>query len=133
MKRLLPMAAITIIAAAGCASTGDAELSEKAAERLSAFDRSGDFQTCLPLRSIDRIEALDERHFLVEARNGQFFLNELSGRCNQADGINTRIQYETTQSQLCQNQIIDIVDNSTGFTLGSCSLNGFERLTSIEE
>lgn len=124
------LSAMAVAAAgiAGCASVDRAEISPEAEERLADFERTGEMRTCLNLRAIDQIDPLDERHFLVRVGLNDYYLNEISGRCSGAGRFNNRIQYTTSISQLCRNEIITIVDNSTGFTMGSCGLGSFERL-----
>lgn len=133
MKRSFILLATVALASAACAtsSADESEMSEAAAERLAQFERTGETQSCLPLRSIAQIKPLDDRHFLVRA-GSQYYLNKVSSRCHNAHRSNYRLQYRTSQSQLCRLEIINVVDNSTGFTAGSCSLGDFEKLTEIE-
>jgi len=119
---------VAACAAAGCASTSSYEMSEEVAARLAEFERTGDYETCLGLRRIDQIKPLDERNFLVRVGVNDYYLNQLSSSCNGADSTFNRLQYTTSLSSLCRNEIITVVDNSTGFTVGSCSLGDFERL-----
>ncbi len=126
---------ITALLLSACASDGTAEnrRAERAAERLAEFDRTGEMTTCLSVRRIDSITALDEYNFLVRVGVNQYYLNEVS-RCSGADDSFNRIQYELSNSLLCRNQIIRIVDNSANITVGSCGLGSFERLTKkVEE
>lgn len=124
------LTALAVAAAgiAGCASVERAEITPEAEERLADFERTGEMRACLNLRAIDQIDALDERHLLVRVGLNDYYLNEVSGRCSGAGRFNNRIQYTTSISQLCRNEIITIVDNTTGFTMGSCGLGSFERL-----
>lgn len=123
-------AALTL---AGCATaSGDRELSTRAAERLAEFDRTGEVESCLGLRRISQITPLDNHHFLVRAGLNDYYLNEVSGSCSGAARAGNRLQYTTSLSQLCRNEIITVVDNSNGFTVGSCGLGGFERLEKLE-
>ncbi len=121
-------AAIAAFASAACASGGSYEMSEKASARLAEFEQTGDYQTCLGLRQINQIKALDDYNFLVRVGVNKYYLNKVSGRCNGASSTFNRLQYTTSLSQLCRNEIILIVDNTTGFTVSSCGLGSFERL-----
>lgn len=127
------VAVAAVAGLAGCASVERAEITPEAEERLADFERTGDTRTCLSLRAIDRIQPLDERHFLVRVGLNDYYLNEISGRCGGAGRLNNRIQYTTSLTQLCRNEIITIVDNTTGFTVGSCGLGSFERLVEKPE
>ncbi len=115
-------------AGAACASSGSYEMSEEVSTRLAEFERTGDYQSCLGLRRINHIKPLDERTFLVQVGVNDYYLNQTSSSCRGADSTFNRLQYTIPSSQLCRNEIISVVDNSTGFTVGSCGLGDFERL-----
>ena len=129
--KALALSSIAALALFGCATTSSYEMSEETAARLAEFERTGEMDACLSLRSLN-ITPLDERHFLVREGVSRFYLNEVNGNCSGAGRANNRLQYRTSLSQLCSNQIISVVDNSTGITVGSCSLNDFERLEKKE-
>ena len=120
---------------AGCASGGGyAGPSEKTAERLADFERTGETTACLNINAVRSIEALDERHFLVRSSGNSFYLNKPSGVCAGAGRGNTRIQYVLGgTNQLCRNQIVTIVDNTSGVTFGSCGLGAFEKLEKMPD
>ncbi len=128
MKNKLIFAAMTAAAAFGCATASTVEMSDKAAERLAAFEPTGKTRSCMSLTAIRSIDALDESRFLVEAAGGDYYLNTISGRCSGADRAGNRLQYTVTTGQLCRNEIITVVDNMSGFTVGSCGLGDFEEL-----
>ncbi len=114
---------------AGCATgAGYAGPSEKVSTALANYERTGEMTTCLNIGRIDSIKALDERHFLVRTGVNSYYLNEPSAGCNGAGRSNQRIQYVLGNSQLCRNQIVTVVDNTSGIISGSCGLGSFERL-----
>ncbi len=130
MKTKLALSALITIAAVGCASAKPAgEMSEKVAAKLAGFEATGEKISCLNTTQIRSIDALDDWRFLVRASGGGYYMNETSGRCSGASRSGNRLQYTISTSQLCRNQIITVVDNSTGFTVGSCGLGSFEKLT----
>lgn len=133
MMRVSLGVAAMAIAACTTASSEEAALSEDAAARLAEFDRTGERRSCLPLRRINQITAIDDRNFLVRVGTNDYYLNELRSRCNGAARSFNRIQYTTSTGSLCRNEIITVVDNSTGFTVGSCGLSDFEKLEQIED
>ncbi len=130
MNHYALVAALSAIGLAGCATAAsdNNEISERAAKRLAEFDRTGEVDSCLNLRQINQITALDDHRFLVRVGANRYYLNEVKGRCSGAARTSTRLQYTTSHSQLCRNEIISVVDNTAGFTVGSCGLGGFERL-----
>ena len=131
MKPIFLIAATAMLASLGCATAADETeaLTAKAAERLAEFDSTGETVSCLNVTQIRSIDAIDDSHFLVRATGGDYYLNKVSGRCNSASRAGYRLQYTVSGGQLCRNQIITVVDNSGGFTAGSCGLGSFERLS----
>jgi len=131
MKFSVVMAGSVLLVSA-CATSTPYEMSEETAAELAKFERTGDVRNCISLRSIDRIQPLDERNFLIHVGVNTYYLNEVSGSCNSAGRSGYRLQYSTSLSQLCRGEIIKVVDNSTGFSAGSCGLGSFEKLTEVE-
>lgn len=109
------------------------EPSERAAERLAQYQETGETRSCVSLSRVSSIIPLDDSHFLVDFRGGGMYLNRVRGRCNQAASAFTRIEYRVTASQLCRNDIINVVDNSSGMWAGSCSLGDFIGLEPLDE
>lgn len=118
------------ISASACAASmqGDEGPSEEAAERLAEFERTGETRNCLQLRRIDSIKPLDEKYFLIETYGDGRYLNVVNGRCSQADSAFTFLEYDTSTSSLCANEIIRVRTQNDGGVIGSCSLSRFERL-----
>ncbi len=104
------------------------ERSTKIEKILDQYKRTGERKSCLPLRSISQIKALDDRHFLVTTSSNRKYINVVSKGCNGAARAFNRLQYSTTSAQLCRNEIISVVDNLTGFSLGSCGVGIFFEL-----
>ncbi len=127
MIRLL-FAGAAFASLVACATSGDEGMSEAAARRLAGFDRTGEFENCIPIRNISSITPLDDRHFLVRTGVSRYYLNVVNGRCSNAARPSNRLQYRTSVASLCQNEIITVVDNVQGFTVGSCGLGAYERL-----
>lgn len=130
----LSMALGAATLAAACATAGSSYvMSDEVAAKLAKFEKTGEVDNCLPLRSIDQIKALDERNFLIETGVNDYWLAELSSSCHGADHSANRLQYTTSTGSLCRNEIITVVDNSTGFTVGSCGMSDFQKLEKVEE
>ena len=118
----------SIVFAAACATAASGGMSEKAAATLAQYEPTGETESCIGLRNIRSMSPLDEQNFLVKVTGGKVYLNRVSGRCAGADSAFNRLQYKTSINQLCRNEIITVVDNTQGFTVGSCGLGTFERL-----
>ncbi len=127
-------AALAAFACLGCASvqaSGEQardDMSEKTAARLANYEETGETVSCLNVTRIRSIDALDDKRFLVTATGGDYYLNETSGRCSGAGRFGNALQYTISGGSLCRNQIIDVIDSSTGMTVGACGLGSFEKL-----
>ncbi|MGP1275141.1 MAG: DUF6491 family protein [Caulobacterales bacterium] len=127
------MASLALGATAFAASAQE-EMSEAAAERLAGYERTGETRTCIGLTRVRSIQPLDDRHFLVEMRNGDMFLNVVNGRCTSAASSHTYLQYSVPGSQLCRNEIVNVIDSGgSGHLAGSCGLGSFESLTPVQD
>lgn len=133
--RILSTGLIASIALAGGAFTASAqEMSDAAAEGLAGYERTGETRTCIGLTRLRSIRPLDDRHFLVEMRNGDMYLNVVNGRCTSAASSHTYLQYSVPGSQLCRNEIVTVMDSGgAGHMAGTCGLGSFESLVEIED
>lgn len=113
---------------AGCATATSEPVNESAAARLAGLQRTGDKQTCLSLAQIGQITAVDEKTLLIRSGANNWYVSDLSTRCRGVVSSGNRIEYTTSLSQLCRNDILRIVDNANGFLSGSCGMGSFERL-----
>lgn len=130
-KTSMALGATALLAA--CATAGSSYvMSDEVAAKLAEFEKTGEVKNCLPLTTVDHIKPLDERNFLIEVGVNNYWLAELSSSCHGADRPFNRLQYKISGSSLCRNEIIRVVDNSTGFTVGSCGMSDFQKLEKIE-
>ena len=120
---------LLLLTAGSCATSGGGyQMSERTAARLAEFEKTGDIERCLNTTRINRIEPLDEYHLLFVTGANDYYLNEPRSGCSGAQRYSNRLQYTISMSQLCRGEIIDVVENSTGFVVGACSLNDFQEL-----
>ena len=119
---------LVALAAAGCATATTEPVNDSAAARLAGMQRAGDKQTCLNLALINEITAVDEKTLLIRSGANNWYVSDLSTRCRGVVSRGNRIEYTTSLSQLCRNDILRIVDNVNGFLTGSCAMGSFERL-----
>lgn len=92
------------------------------------YKPTGESKSCLRFRSIRSIKAIDETHLLVRVGHNEYYMNHTSGRCANATRSSFRLEVRTPESQLCRAETVDVVDNATGISFGSCVLGKFERL-----
>ncbi len=119
---------IGLLSAGGCATSAAEPVNESAAATLAEYDRTGEVTSCLNVRSISSITAVDEKTLLIRVGVSDYYVSDLSSRCNGATSAFNRFEYETSTAQLCRNQIIRIIDNGTGFFAGACGMGSFEKL-----
>ena len=123
---------IGLLWATGCASTVAEPVDEDAAEKLAQFERTGEVTSCLNVRQISNITAVDERTLLIETGVNDYYVSDLSSDCNGATRPSTRFEYSTSTAQLCRNEIIRIIDSGGRFLVGSCGMGSFEKLRKKE-
>lgn len=89
--------------------------------------QTGNSERCIPIKDIRRTEVVDDQNILFHVRNKKVYNNRLPHRCA---GLAQQkaFQYETSQSELCNVDIIAVINSSTGALLpgASCALGVFE-------
>ena len=129
-KRFLQGVILTAVLSVALA-TGAAALArkDKSEEMLAKYEKTGETVTCVNLRAARDISVVDDYSLLVRA-NGEYYLNEFSGRCS---GLarERRYVHESTQNQMCRGDTIRVVD-SIGLPAAACSLGEFETLIEID-
>jgi hypothetical protein len=98
-----------------------------ASDPLEGFERTGEVTACLSARSAD-VTALDETRLLYRVGVNQYYLNEVRGRCNNADRNFTRLETARTLTSACSGDIVRVVSQTGGFLEGTCALGDFEKL-----
>ena len=85
-----------------------------------------DAEHCISLSRIDRTDVVDDSNILFYMKGGDVYLNRLPHRC---PGLRWEkaFMYRTSMSQLCNVDIITVLDNmGFGFSPGvSCGLGPF--------
>jgi len=126
MRAVLTGAAVLF--AAGAAMAGDLRMaSSRGAEILGKYKPTGETLSCLPVRQIDSMKFVEDSVILVETHSGKVYFNQTSNDCNGARA-NTFIAYSTTGPTLCRNEIVRVIDNSSGAFMGSCAIGSFDRV-----
>ncbi len=117
-----------LIAIAACSALTMGAWSANAGDAPAGYQKTGETEYCLSLTRVQNIKALGNKQFLVKARGGDVWLNETNGKCSGAEKGYNRLQYTTPTNSLCKGQIVRVVDNTSDFTVGSCSLGRFVKL-----
>jgi hypothetical protein len=132
ISALVASAALSACASGPAESRASAQSAEADAI-LAEYQATGETRTCVPVRSIDQIDPLDESRWLVTLRNGETYLNEVSRGCSQAASDFTYLQYSISTGSLCSIDIVRVLDRGTDTVAGSCALNEFQALERIND
>lgn len=83
-------------------------------------------ERCVQIKDIRRTEVVDNQNILFYVRNKKVYNNHLPHSCGGLAAGNA-FQYETSQSELCDTDIIRVVNSTTGELLpgASCGLGLF--------
>lgn len=124
MQRVLFAVVLSVLAVSATAQS-PADQAEKA---LQNYTRTGERQTCIPLRQIRNTQILDNARILFFTLDGSVYLNELPQPCVSLNP-HRAFKYETTLPRLCNTDIITVFQpGPPAMELGSCGLGQFERL-----
>ena len=126
--RLLILATAAIGLAA-CATAMD-QPEQRSAKAQATYDRMlagktpGRAEKCLPLQRSNDMVVIDDDTILY--RDGRTtYVNQPLGSCNLLGRGSYALVTRSSGSQLCRGDIANVVDATTGVTVGSCALGDF--------
>jgi hypothetical protein len=94
---------------------------------LKNFERTGEFETCLPSNRINYSRILNKRQILFEMTGGEVYLNEP----NACPGLSTSyaLVYTANPNHLCNTTVVRLIEpGSPAPERGGCGLSRFEKL-----
>jgi len=135
--RLVPVFAATM-ALTACAATPDqqarTERNEAAAELAAGGQSFGDgarlagpTRSCIPIQQIRNSRVLGDRVIDFEMRGGEVYRVVIPQGCPQL-GFEQRFTYATSLSQLCQQDIITVLQGPGLMRGASCGLAPFQPI-----
>ncbi len=126
VKRLLSTGLSSLLFCLLCLIGAAAAVADKQDDTAGALDELLEGEHCVSLARIDRTDVVDDRNILFYMKGGTIYVNRLPHRC---PGLRWEkaFMYRTSQSQLCDLDIITVLDNmGFGFRPGvSCGLGMF--------
>ena len=123
MERMLPTVLLVLFAAG---TTAQAPVDPEGT--LQNYTRTGERESCIPLRQIRNTQILDSTRILVFALDGSVYLNELPQPCVSLNP-HRAFKYDTSLSRLCDVDIITVFQPGPPvLEMGSCGLGQFELL-----
>jgi hypothetical protein len=124
-------AALVTATLAGCA-VSNTEQGQRSLGAQQTLDRyltgrtAGAAQSCLPRYRSDDMIVVDDRTILFRDGSNRIWRNDPPGGCSGLGRPGTALVTRSFGgSGLCRGEIATVVDTSTGFTVGSCSLGDF--------
>ena len=128
LKFVLPAAALAL---AGCAAYAEGPSRQAAlsdVEQRALQGRTiGDPISCVTSREIEDTDAITDRVVLFHMKNGRTYRNDLPHSCPQLTRDGSAFAFQTPSSQLCAIDIIQVMEPTTRFAYGACTLGKFTR------
>lgn len=119
-----PLAAILLIAAiAGPAVARPLKPAEEA-----KIHPAGPPVSCIPIHSIDQTRVRDDKTIDFYMNGGKVYRNTLPNSCPSL-GFQERFGYQTSIDQLCNVDIITVLNSSPPYRGASCGLGQFQPIT----
>lgn len=97
------------------------------------YELTGESRSCLSLSRIDSIDTVNESAWLVTTKNRDAYVTRVGRGCRSAIRPFTYISYTVPGAQLCQGEIVRVMDQGTNMVSGSCSIGEFEELAPLPE
>ncbi len=122
------MLATAVVGLCACATASEpAQRSVKAQadyDRLLAGKVPGKAEKCLPTYRSNDMTVIDDDTILF--RDGRtVYVNKPLGGCMNLDRSGSALVTRNIGPQLCRGDLATVVDNSSGMSLGACSLGDF--------
>ncbi len=98
---------------------------------LAAYKETGKTTRCLRLVDIDQTRILDAQNILFRLKSGRLYISKLAHRC---PGLtrDRAISYRLSVPELCDLDIITVIDTGLHQEVGSCGLGTFHEVQKIE-
>ncbi len=127
MRMLLIAAAATSLMAC---ETMDSQPDQRTARAQQDYDRAlagkapGKAESCLPMQRSNDMTVIDDDTLLYHDGRTTY-VNKPLGSCNNLARGSYALVTRSTGSQLCRGDIANVVDATSGTTVGSCALGDF--------
>lgn len=129
-KTVITCAAAGLVVGCGATAMDDraAAISPRGAEKLDrqlAGKVAGEPINCIPMRNADQAIRISDDILLYRVSNRLVYRNDLSPSCSGLARNSDIIVVRTITSQLCDGDIINLVDRTSGSSYGGCALGKF--------
>ncbi len=126
LRMCLALAAAALLGAAGAAQ--QPALLPDGRLDVTALPATGKPRQCLPLRDMQESRPFENGAIMVRTGANRWFRNDLADTCPALDR-NRTIVFRSTVGQMCENDIVDVVDPVSRQSWGFCRLGRFTPVT----
>lgn len=126
MKKLFtPILIGSILTVAGVAYAGES----RSKDDKYIIEEIGEAQNCISRSRIRSTDVIDDQTIDFKMINGDIYRNKLPNKCSGL-GFEEAFSYRTSTPQLCNVDIIRVLDNTAGRldTRGACGLGKFQEI-----
>lgn len=132
MRKLLLTIPAAMLLAAPAMSEKKIELTEKQQARLDQRlegRTAGEARSCINRNDQRRMTVISDDILIFSAsRNARtIYVNKPPGGCPDAD--RNILSYRRSTSSLCRGEIVNLIDNASGISMGSCAFGDFVPYT----
>ena len=133
MKALKVLAGATaLVLVSGCMPMeGAANRADGHRADVPLATATGPALNCIPIAQITESRVRDDWTIDFRTAGNRWYRNTLPNRCSGL-GFERAFSYATSQSQLCNVDIITVIQSSGGERRGSCGLGTFQPVTLAE-
>lgn len=134
MRSLLATVATAALAAAAPAVTADDASAIEPGQPgpLGVYERTGSESSCVQARNIRRTEVIDGRTILFHMSGSRVWMNRLSSTCPRL-AQERAFAYQTSTAQLCNGDIIRVLQRPMMRLEAGCSLGRFVELRLLDD
>lgn len=134
MRTLLATALAAALAGASPAATADDANTVEPGQPgpLAVYERTGTESSCVQARNIRRTEVIDGRTILFHMSGSRVWMNRLSSTCPRL-AHERSFAYQTSTAQLCNGDIIRVMQRPMMRLEAGCSLGRFAELRLLDD
>lgn len=121
---------LATVAVGLCACATASEPAQRSVKAQATYDRmlsgkvAGKAEKCLPTYRSNDMTIIDDDTILF--RDGRtVYVNQPLGGCQSLSRSGSALLTRNVGPQLCRGDLAEVVDNTSGMTLGACSLGDF--------
>lgn len=103
---------------------------EKLNKALAKYNKIDNVKNCILVNRIRQSTVIDNKHILFRLRGGDVYLNTLPRKCSGL-GFYKAFSYKTSTNELCNVDIITVVEADGQMRGTSCGLGQFQQYKKI--